>query len=213
MSFVSVFCILCTGLCNTQYDVWWWWCMCVFWRGGGRSAQMELLIDTCAADHRRTHYGNFQLEEPASVRAGRRCQMSASPADPPKRDSNSCTAATPPNRRRWVEDSGVPPLRLSRRLVSFSEASIWLQNTCSGLNNKFTRESRRERKCWLNYLSGQSVLTHILHRSNFLYQKRHNCPLKRSIVHDLKCMTQLSKARGTKSNEKHSPGKHRKRAF
>ena len=39
-------------------------CVCVC------SAQMELLIEACAVNHCRTHYGNFQLEEPASVRAG-----------------------------------------------------------------------------------------------------------------------------------------------
>lgn len=39
-------------------------CVCVC------SAQMELLIEACAVDHCGTHYGNFQLEEPASVRVG-----------------------------------------------------------------------------------------------------------------------------------------------
>ena len=39
-------------------------CVCVC------SAQMELLIEACAVDHWGTHYGNFQLEEPASVRVG-----------------------------------------------------------------------------------------------------------------------------------------------
>ncbi|CAB1425211.1 unnamed protein product [Pleuronectes platessa] len=33
------------------------------------------LIETCAVDHCTTHYGNFQLEEPASARAGRAPQM------------------------------------------------------------------------------------------------------------------------------------------
>lgn len=156
---------------SLQHPVWCVMMMHVCVLGEGRrSAQMEPLIDTCAADHRRTHYGNFQLEEPASVGAGRRCQMSASPADLPKRDSNSRSAATPPKRRRWAEDSGVPPLRLSRRLVSFAKASIWLQKTCSGLNNKFTRESRRERKCWLNCVW---VSSHTYYTEATSFTKRH----------------------------------------
>ena len=49
-------------------------CVCV------GSAQMEPLIEACAADHCRTHYGNFQLEEPASVRAGRAAAAAAAAA-------------------------------------------------------------------------------------------------------------------------------------
>lgn len=131
------------------------------------SAQMEPLIEACAADHCRTHYGNFQLEEPASVRAGRAAGWAR------------------PHRSVWAwhqllhhwdaaqleEDNSVRPVHLSRYLVSFLKANIWQQKTFSTVNsNKFTWENREDRQSWLNYLSGQSVLKHRHHTD--LYQKR-----------------------------------------
>ncbi|KAK1885369.1 Beta-glucosidase 7 [Dissostichus eleginoides] len=67
---------------------------------------MEPLIDACAADHCRTHYGNFQLEEPASVRLLDERRT----ADLPERDTKSCTAGTNGQQEEWA---GVYPLHFS----------------------------------------------------------------------------------------------------
>ncbi|KAK5877974.1 hypothetical protein CesoFtcFv8_025429 [Champsocephalus esox] len=66
---------------------------------------MEPLIDACAADHCRTHYGNFQLEEPASVRLLDERRT----ADLPERDTKSCTAGTHGQQEEWA---GVYPLQV-----------------------------------------------------------------------------------------------------